>query len=406
MSRPKESFLARGHRFFFYLGILYAICIVLLSIPWVQRHVSYQYMFRLPYFANFDLPEKYGLAPGKTLNVQLQTPDNQTLGGWFVLSDPYYQQHPVSSSYSTPPNLIHDALTSQKTILFFHGTAGSRATASRRQLYTSFTSRLQTNVLVIDYRGFGDSTGVPDEKGLEIDALTAWNWLLEHGAKEEDILIVGHSLGTGVSSKLGRNLAQLGKKPRGVVLLAPFTSFAVLIEEYPLFGFPVLQPLQSFALGRKLIKRLILEKYDTLSIIQELNVPVFIAHCANDFEIPHHHSKTLLDHLLTPYLPPSISLPNAPGQSLTSSEFEAYKASLSKRQEARTLLVKKSEIPEFGVREEFESTNGKVVYLESMWGGHELVGQQEGVQNEIGKMFGLGMWGSMEREEISDSCSL
>ena len=105
-------------------------------------------------------------------------------------------------------------------------------------------------MLAIDYRGFGDSTGQPDEPGVELDAHTAFQWLIENGAKPQDILIVGHSLGTSIASKLAKRLTGDKIRPRGLALLAPFTSLTVVIESYPLFGLPILQPLQTFAGGR------------------------------------------------------------------------------------------------------------------------------------------------------------
>ena len=82
------------------------------------------------------------------------------------------------------------------------------------------------NVLAIDYRGFGDSTGEPSEEGLTIDAVAAFEWLVEHGAKESDVLIAGTSLGTGVAVQAAAALEGAGRKPRGVVLLAPFSDVA------------------------------------------------------------------------------------------------------------------------------------------------------------------------------------
>lgn len=143
-------------------------------------------------------------------------------------------------------------------------------------------------MLSIDYRGFGDSTGVPDEDGLVTDAYAAWNWLLEHGAEQENILVIGHSLGTGVASQLAKKLAAEGAKPRGITLFAPFSSLSRLIETYSLFGLPILQPLQNFALGRskltviadpaetvkadcletELLARVLRHEFDTLSAVQ------------------------------------------------------------------------------------------------------------------------------------------
>ena len=189
---------------------------------------------------------------GKTLNTHFTTPDNCTLGAWFILSDPYYQDLRVKSleSFTAPiEDVVRDALQSQPTILFLHGAGGTRAVSWRVGAYKGFTTRLHANVFAVDYRGFGDSTGSPDSEGLAIDAYTAWNWLIERGAKPEDVVIVGHSLGTGVAGQLMKRLGTEGVAPRGVALWAPFSSFSRLIETYAVLGVPILQPLQTFPLG-------------------------------------------------------------------------------------------------------------------------------------------------------------
>lgn len=192
-------------------------------------------------------------AAGKTLNTKLHTSDNETLGAWFILSDPFYQNlREASTSPLPPPSIetVQAAVRTHPTVLFLHGAAATRAAEWRMQFYSTATARMRTNVLAVDYRGFGDSTGTPSESGLEEDAYTAWKWLLNQGARPEDVLIVGHSLGTGVSSLLATRLARQGVKPRGIALLAPFTSLATLLETYDIQGIPILQPLQSFAFGR------------------------------------------------------------------------------------------------------------------------------------------------------------
>ena len=104
-------------------------------------------------------------------------------------------------------------------------------------------------MLAIDYRGFGDSEGEPSEEGLVADARAAWDWVIEKGARPEDVMIIGHSLGTGVSASLGAELALENIQPKGIALLAPFTSLPELLADYSLFGFlPVLQPIYSYPL--------------------------------------------------------------------------------------------------------------------------------------------------------------
>ena len=75
-----------------------------------------------------------------------------------------------------------------------------------------------SNVVAVDYRGFGDSTGVPSERGLIEDGQTAWNYVTSsaaghataNGDPAKDVVLMGHSLGTGVASGLAKNLAARG----------------------------------------------------------------------------------------------------------------------------------------------------------------------------------------------------
>lgn len=73
-----------------------------------------------------------------------------------------------------------------------------------------------SNVVAIDYRGYGDSTGEPSQAGLITDARTAWDWVSSKieaagGNAEENIIVAGHSLGTGVTSALAGQLADEGQ---------------------------------------------------------------------------------------------------------------------------------------------------------------------------------------------------
>ncbi|KAI9060865.1 alpha/beta-hydrolase [Trametes sanguinea] len=365
----RGGLLTKLHKFAYISTFVYACIIALLATPFFQRHAVYQHAVKVPWGAKFELPEKYRLAPGKTLNFKLFTSDDVTIGAWFVLSEPFYQ----SLRHASPSPLEQPSLA---TVQNAH--------------YAAFTSRLRTNVLVIDYRGFGDSDGIPSEHGLTEDAKTAWRWVLDQGAKPEDVMLVGHSLGTGVTSRLATSLAREGVKPRGVALLAPFTSLSSVLETYDIGGFPILQPLQTFAIGRKLLKRLFHHEFDTIGVIKDINVPLFIAHSQNDMDIPHSHSRTLLDVLLDPHLPASpVSFPETPDQILKSEDYVAFIEVQKERRAARSKLVRKVEVPTFGTIEEFDGSAGKVVYVETFWGAHDDVGLQEGVQDIMASTFGL-----------------
>jgi len=119
-------------------------------------------------------------------------------------------------------------------------------------------------------------------------------------------------------------------------------------------------------------------------------VPTLIAHSQDDRDVPHAHSRTLLERLLDPLLPPAGALTTGPGAGLDSAEFAAFAEAQAKRNSARAALVRKVEVPNFGTVEQFEGKYGTVVYVEALWGEHAKVGLQEGVQDVIAQTFGLG----------------
>ena len=145
----------------------------------------------------------------KTLNLNIHTPDNVTLGAWFTFAEPAFQS--LRSARRPLPNPdsqdIRFALGRYKTVIFLHGNGGSRAAPFRRQFYTSWSSKLEVNVLAIDYRGYGDSEGVPSEEGLAIDGRAAWDWAIANGARPDSTVLVGQSLGTGVAAKVAHQLS-------------------------------------------------------------------------------------------------------------------------------------------------------------------------------------------------------
>lgn len=92
--------------------------------------------------------------------------------------------------------------------------------ASTGELHIFQIEADSSNVVAIDYRGYADSTGVPSQAGLITDARTAWDWVAERisaGGNDaaDNIVVVGHSLGTGVTSALAGQLADEGQLLNG-----------------------------------------------------------------------------------------------------------------------------------------------------------------------------------------------
>ena len=127
-------------------------------------------------------------------NVQLHAADGTRLYAWFV---------PASAS--------------RGTLLFSHGNAGNigHRLDSIRQFHS-----LGLDVLIYDYRGFGESEGKPTEAGTYLDAKAAWDYLLlEREIAPRQIVIFGRSLGAAVAAELASQ-----HPSAGVILESAFTS--------------------------------------------------------------------------------------------------------------------------------------------------------------------------------------
>ena len=127
--------------------------------------------------------------------VRLDTDDGETLHGWWI---------PAADS-------------SRATLLFFHGNAGN--ISGRLESVQQFR-QLGLDVLIVDYRGYGQSTGAPSEEGIYKDAGACWRYLTEaRGIAPEDIVIFGRSMGGGPATWLAQR-----QSPGAVILESVFTN--------------------------------------------------------------------------------------------------------------------------------------------------------------------------------------
>ena len=97
-----------------------------------------------------------------------------------------------------------------KTILFLHGNAGS---LENRIHKINHFKDMNINFLLVAWRGFSGNKGTPTEKGLYEDAESAVRWLKSKGVRENNIIVYGESLGTGVATEIAQN-----KKFAGIIL--------------------------------------------------------------------------------------------------------------------------------------------------------------------------------------------
>lgn len=370
-------------------GSLYLLAVLLLTIPFIQTHTLYLNALRFPWFAKFDQPALYGLAPGKTLNLQLNTSDSETLGAWFVFSDAWYRSQPFPPPATPSLESVQAAVRDRPTILFFHGNAATRAFHVRVAHYQAYSARLNVNVLAVDYRGYADSTGRPSEDGLALDARAAWDWLVSHGTKGEDILIVGHSLGTAVIARLAGDLSAEGSDYRGVVMMSPFSSIESVLNTYSILGlFPIMRPLTVIPRAPGLVAKALIHKFNTLDAFHRVTGSTLIAHSVNDMDIPDSHSDVLFNSILEPHLA-EIKRPSVRGSEWKEADWEAFKVARAVRKEQREALVQTQDIQDLGILENATLPNRKVSLLKALKGGHDRIGIQEGVQDVMRIMFDL-----------------
>ena len=106
-------------------------------------------------------------------------------------------------------------------ILYFHGNSRSIKGWAK---YAKDFYRYNYDVVLVDYRGFGKSTGKRSERDMLADMQFVYNRLLET-YNENHLLVYGRSMGSGFAAKIAAD-----NKPRYLILDAPYYSFKALAE--------------------------------------------------------------------------------------------------------------------------------------------------------------------------------
>jgi len=181
-------------------------------------------------------------------DVSIKTADGVTLHGWFVGGQ------------------------SDQVLLFFHGNAGniSHRLESIRQFHD-----LGLSILIIDYRGFGQSGGRTTESGIYRDAEAAWRYLTEdRRVSASDIVLFGRSLGASVASWLAAR-----HQPMALIVESAFTSVPDIAQElYPW-------------LPARWLSRF---NHATRDYVRDVRSPILVVHSRDDEIIPFRHGEAIL----------------------------------------------------------------------------------------------------------------
>jgi pimeloyl-ACP methyl ester carboxylesterase len=155
-------------------------------------------------------------------------------------------------------------------ILYFHGNTKSIKGWAK---YAKDFYRYDYDVVLVDYRGFGKSTGQRrNENDLLNDMQFVYSWLAGDYS-ENHLIVYGRSLGSGFAAKLASD-----NHPRYLILDAPYYNFRKLIERF----LPILP-----------IRFVLRYHLRTGKWIQESKCPVYILHGTKDWLIPIRHSEQL-----------------------------------------------------------------------------------------------------------------
>ncbi len=237
-----------------------ALIWILLAVTLLQSGCSSLFFF--PDRVTYVTPDRLNL---EYRDVYMDTVDGETLHGWWLPAE-------------TP---------ARGTIYYLHGNAQN---ISSHIFNVAWLPGEGYNVLTIDYRGYGDSTGDPDLEGSLVDVETGLRWLVQQPeTRDQPLFILGQSLGGALGLTLASAWQQRGEQPplNAVVLDGTFSGFRGIARE-KLAGFWLTWPFQIP------LSWTIPEDYEGRDLIAAISpVPVMIIHSVRDGIIPFHHGQDL-----------------------------------------------------------------------------------------------------------------
>jgi fermentation-respiration switch protein FrsA (DUF1100 family) len=185
--------------------------------------------------------------------------------------DVWFGDHARLHGVFLPP----PADSSGLTVVVFHGNGGNLS--HRAPLVARMREVFHAAVFILDYQGYGQSSGLPSEAATAQDARAAIAYL--RGRPEVDpsrLVYYGESLGGAVAVSLAAETP-----PAALVVQSSFTSIADMTARH----YPLLRRLLPLANVR----------YDSLATVPRLHLPMLVIHGDADTLIPASHSQQLYD---------------------------------------------------------------------------------------------------------------
>lgn len=231
--------------------IILVFALIAYPLVVVAAHYTQSYAIFQSRGASYAPPKNHAID-----EVVLTTPDNEHLHGWWLQTN-----------------------NAEKTVLYFQAN-GTNVSHKIPRLNTF--RKMGVNGLLIDYRGYGKSTGrIKSEENIYTDGLTAWNFLTdEKGIDPKDIIIWGRSLGGGVAAEI-----------------AQFKDIAALVLESTFFSLDEIVQQQYWFLPTAWLLKF---HFDNGRKLKQVTAPVVIIHSVEDDYIPFLHAVRLFEAALDP----------------------------------------------------------------------------------------------------------
>jgi len=216
-------------------------------VYWNQRKMIYVPGFPEGSKLQVYTPNQYGMPLYEDLT--LKTPDGVNIKAYFIKQE-------------------QQTRTRSPTLLYLHANAGNMG--HRLPIAQMFYQQFKCNIMMLSYRGYGLSEGEADEKGMQIDAQAALDYLLvQKGIAPQQIMVFGQSIGGAVAIDL---VSKNTNKVAGLILENTFTSMRKLI--------PFVVPLFSA------FTFLCTEKWESDQKIGKITVPILFLSGTRDELIP------------------------------------------------------------------------------------------------------------------------
>ncbi|WP_233501509.1 alpha/beta hydrolase [Acaryochloris thomasi] len=204
-------------------------------------------------------------------DITIPVGDQQQMQGWWIPAPT------ADEAIEAIPNEPTRILSSPMVVLMLKGRGGNRSSRSHLAR-TKGLRQLGFAVLLVDYRGYGDSDGdLPSEANLYQDSQAAWHYLTQvRRILPEQIVIHGESMGGAVAIDLATQQPQAA----GLIVQSSFTSMSAAIKQFEWLN---LLP----------IDLLLTQRFDSIAKVRSLQMPVLYLHGTADQIVPAFMSEQL-----------------------------------------------------------------------------------------------------------------